>query len=187
LEVNAVNILVGDKMKKRTLLSVALLAILVFIASCDQNTGASSSNTDNSAAKSFTLESLEGNEEISLEDFKGKPLVVNFWATWCGPCKEEMPFFERTWKEYKDKGIVFIGIDVMDDKENAQEFIEKLGISYTNLYDPSGKTSNSYGVVALPATFFIDKNGDIAVKHYGSFLGKDAEKAFKSYLEDIIE
>jgi len=174
-------------MKNRTLLSITLLAILVLIASCDQDTGAVRSNTENQVAKTFTLESLEGDEEISLEDFKGKPIVVNFWATWCGPCKQEMPFFEKTWKEYKDKEVVFIGIDVMDDKDNAQEFIEKLGISYTNLYDPSGKTSNSYGVVALPATFFIDKNGDIAVKHYGSFLGKDAEKAFKSYLEDIIE
>lgn len=173
-------------MKNRTLLSITLLAILVLITSCDQKTGASNGDTENQAAKSFTLESLEQNKEISLEDFKGKPIVVNFWATWCGPCKQEMPFFEETWKEYKDKGVVFIGIDVMDDKESAQQFIEKLGISYTNLYDPSGKTSNSYGVVALPATFFIDKDGNIAVKHYGSFLGKDAEAAFKSYLEDII-
>ncbi len=173
-------------MKNRTLLSITFLAILVLIASCDQETGATDGNTENPAAKSFTLESLGGNEEIGLENFKGKPIVINFWATWCGPCKQEIPFFEKTWKEYKDKGVVFIGIDVMDDKENAEEFIETLGISYTNLYDPSGKTSNAYGVVALPATFFIDKNGNIAVKHYGSFLGSDAEKAFKSYLEDII-
>jgi len=173
-------------MKNRTLLSITFLAILVLIASCDQETGATDGNTENPAAKSFTLESLGGNEEIGLENFKGKPIVINFWATWCGPCKQEIPFFEKTWKEYKDKGVVFLGIDVMDDKENAEEFIETLGISYTNLYDPSGKTSNAYGVVALPATFFIDKNGNIAVKHYGSFLGSDAEKAFKSYLEDII-
>ncbi|TFG76593.1 MAG: TlpA family protein disulfide reductase [Thermodesulfobacteriales bacterium] len=173
-------------MRNRTLLSITFLAILVLITSCDQKTGATNGNTENPAAKSFTLESLGGNEEIGLENFKGKPIVINFWATWCGPCKQEIPFFEKTWKEYKDKGVVFIGIDVMDDKENAVEFIETLGISYTNLYDPSGKTSNAYGVVALPATFFIDKNGNIAVKHYGSFLGSDAEKAFKSYLEDII-
>ena len=75
----------------------------------------------------------------------------------------------------------------MDDKDTAIEFVEIHGVSYINLYDPSGKTSNAYGVVALPATFFIDKNGKIAVKHYGSFLGRDAEKAFKSYLEEIIE
>jgi len=173
-------------MRNRTLLSITFLAILVLITSCDQKTGGSDGNTENPAAKSFMLESLGGNEEIGLENFKGKPIVINFWATWCGPCKQEIPFFEKTWKEYKDKGVVFLGIDVMDDKENAEEFIETLGISYTNLYDPSGKTSNAYGVVALPATFFIDKNGNIAIKHYGSFLGKDAEKAFKSYLEDII-
>jgi len=173
-------------MKNRNLLTITLTAILFLIAACEQNTAVSSSSNEIQAAKNFTLETLNGNKEISLENFKGKPVVVNFWATWCGPCKQEMPFFEETWREYKDKDIVFIGIDVMDDRENAQEFVDKLGISYTNLYDPSGKISNSYGVVALPATFFIDKNGDISVKHYGSFLGKDAEAAFKSYLEDII-
>jgi len=174
-------------MKNRTLLSITLLAILLLTVSCDQKTGAIDGNLENSLAKNFSLESLKGNEEVSLEDFRGKPVVVNFWATWCGPCKQEMPFFEKTWREYKDKGVIFIGIDVMDDKGNAIEFIDKLGVSYINLYDPSGKTSNSYGVVALPATFFIDKNGDIAVKHYGSFLGRDAEKVFKSYLEGILE
>lgn len=173
-------------MRHRNLLSATLIAMLVFAVACEQNPGALSSNTENKAAKNFILETLEGDKIISLEDFKEKPIVVNFWATWCGPCKQEMPFLEKTWKEYQDKGVVFIGIDVMDDRENAQEFIEKLGISYTNLYDPSGKISNSYGVVALPATFFIDKNGDISVKHYGSFLGKAAEESFKSYLEDII-
>ena len=70
---------------------------------------------------------------------------------------------------------------------NLYKIIEELGISYINLYDPSGKTSNSYGVIALPATFFIDKNGSIAVKHYGSFLDNQAKKAFKSYLKDIME
>jgi cytochrome c biogenesis protein CcmG/thiol:disulfide interchange protein DsbE len=174
-------------MKNKTLITITFLSLLFLIASCDQKTGASDAELEPPLAKNFSLEPLNGNVEISLEEFKGKPVVVNFWATWCGPCKLEMPFFEKTWREYKDKGVVFIGIDVMDDKDSAVDFIEKLGISYINLYDPSGKTSNSYGVVALPATFFIDKNGNVAVKHYGSFLGNQAEKAFKGYLKEIME
>ena len=174
-------------MRNRRLMTITFLSILFLIASCDQETGASNTELEPPLAKNFSLESLNGHNEISLEDFKGKPVVVNFWATWCGPCKLEIPFFEKTWRKYKDKGVVFIGIDVMDDKDSAVNFIEELGISYINLYDPSGKTSNSYGVIALPATFFIDKDGNIAVKHYGSFIGKDAEKAFKSYLKDIME
>jgi len=174
-------------MRNKTLITITFLSLLLLIASCDQKTGASDGDPGLSLAKNFSLESLSGNEEISLENFKGKPVVVNFWATWCGPCKQEMPLFEKTWREYKDRGVVFIGIDIMDDKHSAVEFIEKLGISYTNLYDPSGGTSSAYGVVALPATLFIDKNGYIAFKHYGSFLGRDAEKKFKSYLKEIIE
>jgi len=174
-------------MRNKTLITITFLSLLLLITSCDQQTGASNADIGPPLAKNFSLESVKEKKEISLEDFKGKPVVVNFWATWCGPCKLEMPFFEKTWREYKDKGVIFIGIDVMDDKDSAIKFMDKLGISYINLYDPSGKTSNSYGVVALPATFFIDKNGNIIVKHYGSFLGNEAEKKFKSYLKEIIE
>lgn len=174
-------------MRNRRFMVITFLSIMFLIASCDQRTGESNGELEPSLAKNFSLEPLNGIEEISLEDFKGRPVVVNFWATWCGPCKQEIPFFEKTWKKYKDKGVIFVGIDVMDDRDSAIEFIEELGISYTNLYDPSGKTSSAFGVVALPATFFIDKNGYIAIKHYGSFIGRDAEKAFKNYLEDIIE
>ena len=174
-------------MRNRTLITITFLSLLFLIASCEQQKGVSDGEVELSLAKNFSLESLKGNGEISLEDFKGKPVVVNFWATWCGPCKQEIPFFEKIWREYKDKGVIFIGIDVMDDKDSAIKFIDKLGVSYINLYDPSGKTSNSYRVVALPATFFIDKDGNIAVKHYGSFLGNEAEKEFKSYLKEIIE
>jgi len=173
-------------MRNKTLINVTFLSLLFLIASCEQHKGVPDGELELSLAKNFSLESLNGKGEISLEDFKGKAVVVNFWATWCGPCKQEMPFFEKTWREYKDKEVIFIGIDVMDDKDSAIKFIDKLGVSYINLYDPSGKTSNSYRVVALPATFFIDKDGNIAVKHYGSFLGNEAEKEFKSYLKEII-
>ncbi len=122
---------------------------------------------------------------MSLEDFKGKGVVLNFWATWCGPCREEMPLFEEVWKKYKDKGVVFLGIDVMDDKDNASKFLETIGITYPNLYDPSGQVSTKYKVIALPATFFIDKEGNIVAKNYGAFVGRDGKKKLKLYLEEI--
>jgi len=134
-------------MRNKTLINVTFLSLLFLIASCEQHKGVPDGELELSLAKNFSLESLNGKGEISLEDFKGKAVVVNFWATWCGPCKQEMPFFEKTWREYKDKEVIFIGIDVMDDKDSAIKFIDKLGVSYINLYDPSGKTSNSYRVV----------------------------------------
>ena len=122
---------------------------------------------------------------MSLEDFRGKGVVLNFWATWCGPCREEMPLFEETWRKYKDKDVVFLGIDVMDDKDNATKFLEAIGITYPNLYDPSGKVSGKYNVIALPATFFIDKEGKVVAKNYGSFAGKNGKKKLNLYMEEI--
>ena len=173
-------------MKKVFLIS-SLICALFFISSCDQGTVESTAGTSTGEATNFTLVSLAEENDISLEDFRGKGVVLNFWATWCGPCREEMPLFEETWKKYQDKDVVFIGVDVMDDKENASEFLEEIGITYPNLYDPSGEVSNKYKVIALPATFFIDKEGKIIAKNYGSFVGPDGKKKLKEYLEEITD
>ena len=135
----------------------------------------------------FSLPSIDGNKQIELKHYKGKPIVINFWASWCRPCREEMPFLERTWKEYKDKGVIFLGINVLDEERGAKDFINIFNISYTNLKDSSGEVANSYGVVGLPATFFIDKAGRIFRKNYGPFLDEKDEKSFISYVKAIIK
>ncbi|NIO22131.1 MAG: redoxin domain-containing protein [Candidatus Aenigmarchaeota archaeon] len=173
-------------MKNTYVFTIPLLFLLLLI-SCNQERAQSETHSELAEAKDFTLESVDGKKKVSLEDFKGKPVVINFWASWCGPCKEEMPLFEKTWKKYKDKDVVFVGIDVMDDRNNAQVFLKDQGVTYTNLYDPTGEISNKYGVIALPATFFLDKEGKIVVKNYGPFIGGDGRKKFKLYLKEIIK
>jgi peroxiredoxin len=166
-----------------------LFAICSFILifSCERGETKTTSSGELQDAKSFSLPPLNGEGDVSLSDFKGKPVVLNFWASWCAPCRREMPFFENTWKDYKEKGVVFIGIDVMDDKGLAQKFIEAFDITYTILHDPSGKVSDTYGVVALPATFFINKEGKVTKKNYGPFLGREGEKTFMKYLKEISD
>jgi cytochrome c biogenesis protein CcmG/thiol:disulfide interchange protein DsbE len=163
------------------------LCSFILILSCERGETKTTSSGEMQDAKTFSLPSLNGERDINLSDFKGKPVVLNFWASWCAPCREEIPFFEYTWKEYKEKGVVFIGIDVMDEKGVAQKFIEAFDITYVNLHDPSGEVSNAYGVVALPATFFIDREGKITKKNYGPFLGEDGEKNFMKYLKEISD
>jgi DsbE subfamily thiol:disulfide oxidoreductase len=172
---------------KKLLTTIIPLLLILSAASCENLEDNSTGAQNGDAARNFTLKSVEGETEISLEDYRGKPVVLNFWASWCGPCKEELPLFESTWKEYKDKGVVFLGVDVMDDKGNAAEFIETEGITYTNLHDPSGEVSSKYGVVALPATFFIDKEGNIAYKNYGPLVGEDGKNKFSLYLKEITK
>lgn len=169
------------------LLSPVLLLFLFLMVSCEQGNGEPGTDSDQNPAGDFTLEPVDGGGKISLRDFKGKPVVLNFWATWCGPCKEELPVFQKMWDKYKDEDVVFLGVDVMDDRTNASEFIKNSGISYTMLYDREGDVSSKYKVIALPATFFINKEGEIEVKNYGPFIGKDGEKKFKLYMKEITE
>ena len=159
----------------------------IFILSCERGETKTNSSGGMQDAKTFSLPSLNGQGDVAFSDFKGKPVVLNFWASWCAPCRREMPFFENTWKDYKNKGVIFIGIDVMDEMSLAQKFIEAFDITYLILHDPSGEVSNGYGVVALPATFFIDKEGKISKKNYGPFLGEDGEKTFMKYLKEISD
>lgn len=166
---------------------IPLMFLPTVLMSCKSDiTGDRIGNSAN-AAHGFQLSDLKGDKKFSLSDFTGKPVILNFWATWCSPCREEMPFLQKTWSEYKDDGIVFIGINVMDDPENASMFLSSLNIDYLNLTDKSGSVSGRYGVVALPATFFIDKNGNIYKQNYGPFIGESGEKQFIKYTEDILK
>ena len=172
-------------MKKNIFIRVCLIATVLLLNSCKKEEEVSALGSDIQYAKHFSLPSLDENKKVELKDFKGKPVVINFWASWCTPCRQEMPFLEKSWNEYKDKGVVFIGIDVLDDEKNAKDFINTLGVSYPNLKDQSGEVASKYGVVGLPATIFIDKQGRITRRNYGPFLGEDGEKDFMDKVEEI--
>lgn len=174
-------------MRYRNILPLFFILTLFVAASCNQQSGNITSGTDQKTAINFTLDSLKENKQFSLDEFKGKGVVLNFWATWCGPCREEMPLFEETWSEFREDNVVFLGINVMDDQESAQKFMDSIGITYPNLYDPEGDVSRKYNVVALPATFFIDKDGNIVARNYGSFIGAQGKDALNENVKGISE
>ncbi|MGQ0792524.1 MAG: TlpA disulfide reductase family protein [Deltaproteobacteria bacterium] len=165
---------------------VSIFAAAALLASCEKSKTAGSDATT-LMLEDFSLFSLAGNKLIKSADFKGRPVVINFWASWCGPCREEMPFFERVWNQHKDKGLIFIGIDTLDDVKRAREFLNGLRISYLNLDDSSGEMSSRYGVSGLPVTLFINREGKVAVKYIGSFVGEKGEAEFLGYLEGIMQ
>lgn len=174
-------------MRLKNIFSLTLLGLFLLVISCKQSAEDSIAGIDSAIAKNFTLYSLTENKQVSLDEFKGKGVVLNFWATWCGPCREEMPLFEEIWSKYHDENVVFLGINVMDNKNTAQDFIESIGVTYPNLYDPEGNISRKYNVVGLPATFFIDKEGNMMAKHYGPFLGSKGKEALKLSVEEIAK
>jgi cytochrome c biogenesis protein CcmG, thiol:disulfide interchange protein DsbE len=100
-------------------------------------------------------------DTIDLEELRGKGVVLNFWASWCQPCEQEAADLEKAWQRYKDKGIVFIGVDYLDQEPAAKRYLEKFGISYPNGPDLASKISKRYTIRGVPETFFIDPQGNL--------------------------
>ena len=115
------------------------------------------------AAKDFELTLFDG-ETLRLSDLKGKVVVLNFWASYCVPCRWEMPAFEAMWQEYKDRGVVFVGVAVGDTQEDAIAFAEQVGATYPLGLDTSGEIAIDYRATKLPSTYLIDRDGNEARK-----------------------
>ncbi len=115
----------------------------------------------------FTLSDLNGNP-VSLKSLRGKVVFLNFWATWCPPCRSEMPSMEILYRSYKDKGLEFLTVDVGEDREDVAAFIKEFKLSFPVVLDSSGRVSARYGVRGIPATFIIDRDGDIVAYATGS-------------------
>jgi cytochrome c biogenesis protein CcmG/thiol:disulfide interchange protein DsbE len=130
-------------------------------------------------APEFTLKLFNG-DNLKLSDLKGKTVLLNFWASWCGPCKVEAPALERSWGEYKEKGVIFLGVNVWDDQNSALSYLEEVGGGYPNGIDPKGEIAVEYGIGGVPETYFIDVSGKVVDKFTGQlteeiidyFLGK---------------
>jgi len=118
-------------------------------------------------APSFTLPLFSGGK-IRLEDLRGKVVFLNFWASWCPPCRAEARTLEAAWQLYKDREVVFLGIDIQDTEQDAQAFLKEFGITYLNARDESGKVAIEYGVWGIPETYFIDREGRITFKQVGA-------------------
>ena len=122
-------------------------------------------------APGFQLTDLDG-QSVSLSDFRGKPVLLNFWASWCGPCRSEMPFIQRLHEEWADKGLVIVAVNIGESSSQAKEFVESYGLPFLVLLDTEQETALSYNVRGIPATFFIDKDGIIQDIKVGAFSSK---------------
>lgn len=133
-------------------------------------------------APAFTLRDAEG-EELALNDVKGRPLLINFWATWCGPCRTEMPVIEAAYQKHTDDGLVVLAIDVRENPELARTFAGWLGVTFTLLDDGSGEVANRYRVTAFPTSFFVDRDGVIRAWQ----VGEMNEAVLERHLLKIIK
>ena len=117
-------------------------------------------------AAAFTLTLFDGGT-LDSKDLVGKAVLVNFWASWCIPCRAEARALEDAWQKHKNRGVVFVGVNIQDKEEDARNFLKEFGITYLNGRDAAGKIAIDYGVWGIPETFFVDAQGRITYKHAG--------------------
>lgn len=120
-----------------------------------------------SQAPDFELRLLDGSV-VRLSDYRGRVVFLNFWASWCPPCRAEARLLEDAWRQVKNREIVFLGVNIQDTEEGARRFIEEFEITYPNGRDHQSRIAINYGVYGIPETFFIDREGRITYKHIGA-------------------
>jgi thiol-disulfide isomerase/thioredoxin len=133
-------------------------------------------------APDFQLKDLEGNI-YTLSDYEGSPIMLNFWATWCGPCREEMPYMEEVSQEWADEGLVFFAINLAESDSGVKAYLDSFGFTMPVLLDSARTVANKYNITGVPTTYFIDSDGIIQDKVIGAFPDK---ASIDSYLEDLV-
>jgi cytochrome c biogenesis protein CcmG, thiol:disulfide interchange protein DsbE len=133
-------------------------------------------------APDFTVKRLDAEGVASLKDYRGKPVVLNFWATWCGPCKMEQPTLDFMSDKYRGQ-VQFIGVVFEDSEENTRKFLKDYGSTYVHLYDPNSTVHVDYGASGVPETYFISKEGIIVRRVPVPIV--DPEE-FEKYLQEIL-
>jgi len=146
-------------MKIRNLL--AGLALTVFAAS-----SLASSDLAGKPAPDFALKSSTG-ENMRLSEYRGDVVMINFWATWCGPCRQEMPLLEQLYTRYARVGFNLLGVNIDDDSSRAMDMIAELGVSFPVLFDERKEVSKMYNVDAMPVTVIVDREGMVRFVHQG--------------------
>lgn len=184
-------------MRIKLFLGIIIIALLVtFVINQDQipaNPPASNQTpptaqpptapkTDVQVAPDFTLTNLNG-EEVSLSDYRGQNVYLNFWASWCPPCRAEMPDMEEIHQEYQDKGLVVLTVNLAESKDTVQKFITANDFTFPVLLDPKNEAAKLYKITSIPVSVFINKDGVIAEKRVGMLTKKQMEELIQSLPE----
>ncbi len=177
-----------DRRRRLLILALVVLALAALggllgwaVANNAPATAGSGARRVGRVAPDFTITSFDG-ARFRLSEQRGKVVVINFWASWCIPCRDEAPFLERAWREYKDKGVVFVGVDIQDTESAARAYIKEFDITYPNGPDVTGEITMDYGVSGIPVTFFVDKEGRVA----GRWVGPVDTKLLTGSINDLL-
>lgn len=134
-------------------------------------------------APDFSLTGFDG-REVTLSELRGQAVIVNFWASWCRPCRVEAAYLENTWRKYQAQGVVFIGVDYVDTEKEALAYIREFDITYLNGPDLQTRISQAYRIQGVPETFFIAKNGELRGVHIGPLVAPQLDDKIEALLAE---
>ena len=144
---------------------------------------ARAADTLQAAAPDFTLKS-NGGDNLKLSELRGQVVLINFWASWCGPCRKEMPLLDALYQQYKPLGFTILGINVEEDPGQARSLLGKVPVSFPVLFDGANTVSKLYNVVAMPTTVIVDRNGNMRYLHKGYMPGY--EDAYQQQVRALL-
>ena len=160
----------------------ALTALLALgLANRSPVTGRSGATRIDKPAPNINMP-LYGGGVLTPEDYTDRPVVVNFWASWCGPCRQEAPIFERLSQEYGERGVLFIGVNIQDSQSDAEAYLREFVITYPNGSDEDGSISIDYGVIGIPVTFFINRDGIVQRR----WAGVMRETQLRQWIDELV-
>ena len=157
------------KQQIRSLVQLSLA--LVFATLLGQNAQAAEGQ---GMAPDFTLKSQNGSN-VKLSELRGQVVMVNFWASWCGPCRQEMPLLEELYQRYQGMGFSILGVNVEEDSAAAKKMLRDVSVSFPILFDTKNEASRAYDVSAMPSTFMVDRDGKLRYLHKGYVPGVENE------------
>jgi peroxiredoxin len=159
--------------------AIVALGVLVLAAGCGEPTPQLQAGAP---PPEFRLTSLAGGEIAFPAQTAGQIVAIRFWADWCPFCESEMTQLEPVYREYRDRGLRILAVNVRQDAATAQRFVGKLGISYETLLDSDGRVARSYGVLGLPTTFFVDRDGRLK----GKVIGESTPAVFERVVKEML-
>jgi len=134
-------------------------------------------------APDFTLTSFDG-RTLTLSELRGQVVIINFWASWCPPCREEAAYLEQTWRKYEDKAVVFIGVDWVDTEKEALAYIDEFDLTYFNGPDIGTRIAQVYNIQGVPETFYVAKNGELRGVHIGPLKSPQLDDKIEELLAE---
>ena len=165
-----------DRLLRIPLHTMITALVVIIVLSTDV-----SAALEQSAAPDFTLKSTDG-RNLRLSEYRGEVVLINFWASWCGPCRQEMPILSDLHERYKSLGFTVLGINVEEDSTDARRLLGKTPVSFPVLLDNTSSVSRQYDVVAMPSTVLVDRNGNMRYLHKGYKPGLEEQ-----YLRQVRE